>query len=134
MSKRWIRGSAALFALVCLLSSGAFRLGYALSAYQTVVDNVERAAREASHLEFDARNPAAFSRSVQNLVVYGSTGSRRNRIVEELTPADVQVTWTADASGRPARITVSVSGASGGSLLQAVLLTHAPEASVPYAG
>ena len=125
---------AGVAALVCGLSLGAFHLGYAFSAYQTLADNVQNAATTASRMQFDPRNPDAFSSAVQNLVVYGSTRPKHNRIVDDLSPANVRVSWTKDASGKPVMVTVSVSGASAGALLRAFLFSRRPEATVAYAG
>jgi hypothetical protein len=58
----------------------------------------------------------------------------RNRIVDELSPANVQVSWTTGASGRPARVTVTVSGTSAGPMLRALLLTRRPASTVDYRG
>jgi hypothetical protein len=134
VSRRWVILCPVVAALVFALFSVAFHVGYAMSARDTIADNVNMAAIAASRLQFDPANPEAFSSAVKNLVVYGSSRARRNRLVDGLTPEDVRVIWLADRSGRPTKVTVQVVGASTGSLLQAMLLTRRPEATIAWKG
>jgi hypothetical protein len=119
---------------MALVSAGAYRLGYVVSSCQTLEARVASAASVASRMEFDAQHPEQFRAAVRNLVVYGCPHPKRTPLVDGISPEDVRVSWTRTDAGKPARVTVSLSGAEKGSLLGAMLRTRRPAATVDYRG
>jgi Flp pilus assembly protein TadG len=132
------RGSAAIefalsFTLLWLLLSGAFRVGYAIYAYESLLNAVAGAARYAARVEFDEPNHL-FVSSVKNMAVYGSPTGGGTPLAPELGIGNITVTWTKDNTGLPLTITVAVTGYSVHPVFQTVAWTGKPSVTVHFSG
>jgi hypothetical protein len=136
--RRSNRGSAAIefalsFTLLWLLLSGAFRFGYAIYAYESLLNAVAGAARYAARVDFDAPNHT-FVGSVKNMAVYGSPTGGGSPLAPELSLANISVTWTQDSTGLPLTITVAVIDYAVHPVFQSVGWTGKPSITVRFSG
>ncbi len=135
---RGAAGSAAIeFALVFMLLwallGGAFRLGYSMYVYESLVSAVGGAARYAARVDFDSPDHA-FAAKVKNMAVYGSPTAGTAALAPGLQPANVSVTWTADDSGYPLTITVSIVNYTIDAVFQTFTWSGKPSVTVRFAG
>jgi Flp pilus assembly protein TadG len=130
-------GNAALelaltFMLLWTLLGGAFRFGYAMYVYESLVSAVAGAARFASRVDFDSGH--TFTTSVKNMAVYGSPTTGTAALAPGLTTANINVTWTTDATGLPLTITVSVTHYTINAVFQTFTWSGKPSMTVRFAG
>ncbi len=130
-------GNAALelaltFLLLWLLLGGAFRFGYAMYVYESLVSAVAGAARFASRVDFDTGH--TFTTAVKNMAVYGSPTGGTAALAPGLTTANINVTWTTDATGLPLTMTVSVTNYTINAVFQTFTWTGKPSMTVRFAG
>jgi len=127
-------GNAALelalsFMLLWALMGGAFRLGYGMYVYESLVSAVAGAARYASRVDFDAAGHT-FTSSVKNMAVYGSPTGGTAALAPGLTTANINVTWTTDSTGLPLTMTNYTVNA----VFQTFTWTGKPSLTVRFAG
>ncbi|HEY2016146.1 MAG TPA: TadE/TadG family type IV pilus assembly protein [Bryobacteraceae bacterium] len=131
------RGNAAIeFALSFMLlwgtATGAFRYGYPIYVYQSLLSAVSAAARFSSRADFDTGQ--TFVAGVKNMAVYGSPAGGTAALVPGLTTGSIGVTWTTDSKGAPQAITVAVSSYSVNTMFQTFTFSGKPSVTVRYAG
>jgi Flp pilus assembly protein TadG len=124
---------ALVFGLLWLLLTGAFRLGYSIYIYESLVSAVAGAARYAAHVDFDVPN-YTFAGPVKNMAVYGSPSGAGGALAPGLVPSNIVVTWTTDAKGVPLTLTVSVTNYTVNTLFQSFTWSGKPSVTVRFAG
>jgi Flp pilus assembly protein TadG len=124
---------ALTFMLLWMLLGGAFRLGYSMYIYESLVSAVANGARYAARVDFDSPGHA-FVASVKNMAAYGAPGGGDNGMAPGLTAANIGVTWTLDSAGVPETITVSVVNYSLNALFQTFTWNGKPAVTVRFAG
>ncbi len=124
---------ALVFGLLWLLLAGTFRVGYSIYLYQSVLNAMAGAARYAARVDFDEPHHT-FAAAVRNVAVYGSPAGGSVPLAPGLTTSNILVTWTVDAKGVPATISVSVGGYSVNAVFQSFTLSGKPSVTVRYAG
>ena len=118
--------------LLWALLSGAFRVGYGIYVYESLVNQVASAARYASRVDFDTGH--TFVSSVQKMAVYGSPNGGTAALVRDLTTANINVTWTTDSAGVPLTITVSIINYSVDAVFQTFSFSGKPAVTARFAG
>ena len=136
--RRAAAGSAVIefalsFMLLWLLLGGAFRLGYTMYMYESLVSAVAGAARYAARVDFDSPGHAFVDR-VKNMATYGSPVTGPAPLVPGLTTDNVRVAWTTDASGYPMTMTVSIINYRVNAVFQTFLWNGKPSVTVRFAG
>ncbi|MBZ5619736.1 MAG: pilus assembly protein [Acidobacteriia bacterium] len=121
------------FMLLWALMGGAFHLGYSIFVYQSLVSAVAGAARYASHVDFDSAGHT-FVPIVQNMAAYGSPTAGPAALAPSLTPANINVTWTTDATGVPVTMTVSIVHYTIGAVFRSFTWSGKPSVTVRWAG
>lgn len=121
------------FLLLWAFMSGAFRVGYSIYVYQSLVSAVASAARYAAHVDFDAAGHT-FVTSVRNMAAYGSPTLGTATLAPGLGPANISVTWTTDDAGMPHTMTVSVVNYTVGAVFQTFTWNGKPSVTVRWAG
>ncbi len=143
MRKRGRAGNAVVeFALgigvLVTTFSGVFQFGYTLYIYNLLQNAVRAGARYGSLADYDGGAPggAQFTRSVQNMVVYGAAVPRRGTapVVPNLKTSNVVVTPQLDSQGVPARVTVEINNFSLNVLFTTFNLSGKPRCSFDYTG
>lgn len=124
---------ALVFGLLWLLLSGAFRLGYSIYTYQSLLNAVSGAARYAARVDFDEPSHT-FITAVKNVAVYGAPAGGRAPLVPGLTPTNITVTWTVDAKSVPATITIGITNYTVDAVFQSFTWQSKPSVTVRYAG
>jgi Flp pilus assembly protein TadG len=124
---------AIVLPLFWLMMTGGFQLVRGIYAYARLVEAVSRGARFAMRVDFDEPNHA-FTASVANVVICGSTATCASPAVPGLTAANVRVTWTKDTAGTPSTITVAIQSFSYRILLRTFSWNGKPAVTVRYAG
>jgi Flp pilus assembly protein TadG len=132
------RGNALLefafaFVLLWVLLGGAFRLGYSMYVYHSLVTAVADAARYAARANFDEPNHA-FAAAVKNMAAYGSPAGGAGGLAPGLQPAHISVTWVKDGKGVPVTITVAVTNYSVNAVFQTFTWSGKPAVTVRFAG
>jgi Flp pilus assembly protein TadG len=131
-------GNAALelaltFLMLWTLLGGAFRFGYAMYVYESLVSAVAGAARYGARVDFDATGHS-FVSAVKNMAVYGSPTGGTPALAPGLTTANIDVTWTTDASGIPRSMTVSVINYTVNAVFQTFTFSGKPSVTAHFAG
>jgi Flp pilus assembly protein TadG len=131
-------GNAALeLALTVLmlwgLLSGAFRYGYSMYIYESLVTAVAGAARYGARVDFDAKTHS-FVAAVKNMAVYGSPITGQVPLAPHLTVDNIDVTWTSDATGVPRTMTLKVINYSVNAVFQSFTWSGKPSVTVRFAG
>ncbi len=124
---------ALTFALLWMLLGGAFRFGYSMYVYESLVSAVAGAARYAARVDFDSPGHA-FVGKVKNMAAYGSPAGGTTPLAPGLSVANVSVTWTADASGYPLTMTVAVVNYRINAVFQTFTWNAKPSITVRFAG
>jgi Flp pilus assembly protein TadG len=137
-ARRAAAGSAVIefaltFMLLWLLLGGAFRFGYSMYVYESLVSAVAGAARYAARVDFDSPGHA-FIDKVKNMAAYGSPVSGTAPLAPGLTTANVRVVWATDASGYPTTMTVSIVNYSVNAVFQTFAWDGKPSVTVRFAG
>jgi len=120
------------FLLLWMLLGGAFRYGYAIYIYESLVSQVANAARYASRVNFDTGH--SFVSGVQNMAVYGSPNGGTSALVPGLTTANISVSWTTDTTGLPLTMTVAVTNYTLKAVFQNFTWSGKPAFTVRFAG
>lgn len=133
-----IRGNAVIefalaFSLLWAALAGVFQFGYAMYIYNGLAIATARGARFASTVDFNA-STQTFVTQVQNMVVYGLPIGGTSPLVQGLTAANVSVSWSADASGVPQNMTVSIVNYTCDSVLRSFTWNGKPLVTVRYMG
>jgi Flp pilus assembly protein TadG len=123
---------ALTFLLLWMLFGGAFRFGYSIYIYESLVSQVANAARYASRVDFDTGH--TFVSAVQKMAVYGSPAGGLSALVPGLTTANINVTWTTDSTGLPLSMTVSLNNYTVNTLFQSFTWSGKPAFTVRFAG
>jgi Flp pilus assembly protein TadG len=124
---------ALVFGLLWMLVAGAFRAGYSIYLYESLLNAVAGAARYAARVDFDEPNHT-FVTAVRNMAVYGSPTVAGSTLAPGLTPGHIAVTWTYDPKGVPLTITVAVTGYAADVVFQTFTWSGKPSITVRYAG
>lgn len=127
---------ALTFPILVAVFSGAFELGYAFFAYNTLVNGVRDGARYASMRPYDsatATPTSAFMTAVQNIVVFGDPAGGTTPILRGLATSNVQLTVLTSGNA-PLQVTVSITGFSIGAVFGTINLNGKPACSFPYLG
>lgn len=82
---------ALAFPLLWLLFAGAYQFGYTFYIYNALMTASANAAQLGSGLSYDVANPSAFTTSLQNVVVYGTTTAGTNPVIPNLSASNVSV-------------------------------------------
>jgi len=119
--------------LLWLLLSGGFRYGYSVYAYESLLNAVAGAARYAARVDFDEPGHT-FITGVKNMAVYGSPTGGGSPLAPELSAANVQVTWTSDATGLPLTIRVSIINYTVHPVFHSLSWSGKPSVTVRFSG
>ncbi len=124
---------ALTFTLLWMLLGGAFRFGYSIYIYESLVSAVAGAARYAARVDYDS--PAhAFIAKVQKMAVYGSPAGGVTPLAPGLATSNVRVTWTTDPSGYPLTMTVSIINYTVNAVFQTFTWNGKPSVTVRFGG
>src|SRR6266852_3426889 len=107
------RGNAMLefalaWAILWLIFSGVYQVGYAFYVYNALLISVADAAELGSKLSYDTANPSTYSTALKNMVVYGDETAGTKAIVPNLTTGNVNVNLSLDSAGMPRDVTVTI--------------------------
>lgn len=124
---------ALTFLLLWTLLAGAFRFGYSMYVYQSLVSAVAGAARYAARVDFDSPGHS-FVTQIRNMAVFGAPLGGASPLAPGLTTANVNVTWTTDATGYPTGMTVSIVNYTLNAVFQTFTWNGKPSVTVHFAG
>ncbi len=124
---------ALAFSLLWATLVGVFQFGYAMYIYNELAIATAQGARFASTVDFDSTSQT-FLTQVKNMVVYGSPTGGTSPLVQGLTAANVSVSWTADASGVPQNMTVSIVNYTCDAIFRSFTWNSKPLVTVRYMG
>ncbi len=132
------RGNAVIefalaFSLLWTALAGVFQFGYAMYIYNELAIATARGARFASTVDFNS-STQTFVTEVQNMVAYGSPIAGSSPLVQGLAAANVSVSWTADASGVPQNMTVSIVNYTCNAIFRSFTWNSKPLVTVRYMG
>jgi hypothetical protein len=136
------RGIAALefalsWAILWLVFSGVYQFGYSFYVYNRLMIAVANAAQLGSRIGYDTANPAAFTTTLQNMVLYADeTVPAQNAapIVTGLTAGVISVNASTDAQGIPRDVTVTIVSYTIDGLFGKINLNNKPRATALYFG
>ncbi len=126
------------FLVLFSIFTGAFEFGYAMFAYNTLVNAVREGARYASLKPYDSASSTpstAFSTAVKNMVVYANPSPAQGAapILRGLATSNVNLTVLTSGSA-PLQMTVSISNFPLDAVFGTVTLNGKPSVSFPYLG
>lgn len=127
---------ALAFILLITIFAGAVEFGYALFAYNTLVNAVHQGSRYASLKPYDSASSTpstAFLSAVQNMVVYGNPAGGTTPVLRGLATSNVQLS-VLTSGGAPLQVTVSITGYSIDAVFGTFNLNGKPSCSFPYLG
>jgi len=133
------RGNAMLefalaWAILWLIFSGVYQVGYAFYVYNALLISVADAAELGSKLSYDTANPSTYSTALKNMVVYGDETAGTKAIVPNLTTSNVNVNLSLDSAGMPRDVTVTITGYAINAVFTSYSLTNKPRATTLYYG
>lgn len=144
------RGNAMLefaiaFPVFWLLFAGVYQFGYSFYIYNVLTTSAANAAELGSNLSYDVANPTAYTTSLQNLVVYGTTTAGSKPVVPNLSTSNVGVTVnpTSGASCNagsgsttpcPQVITITINSYTINAIFTNFALNGKPRVTVAYTG
>lgn len=119
--------------------AGTFQFGYTFYAYNQLVSAVGNGGRYAATRTYRAATPQDVEKgraAIRNLVVYGDPTPAPGAapVVPNLTPDNVQVKWTAEGSGAPEAVDVSITGYTVDAIFNSMKLDGRPSVEFPYVG
>jgi Flp pilus assembly protein TadG len=129
-------GAGVLFSVF----TATFQFGYTFYQYNLLKNAAANGAQYAALRTYDSNSASpsnAFTKAVQNVVVYGDPAGGTRPVVPGLTTGNVHVTpvWSTTGSGGvPLGITVSITGYSIGAVFATMNCTGKPFATYPYIG
>jgi hypothetical protein len=94
---------------------------------------IAEAARDAARTDFDDPGDQFVTR-IKNMAVFGNAAGTGAPLVNGLTPAHVNVSWTRDAADVPQTMTLAVQGYSINSLFGTLTCNNKPLVTMRYAG
>jgi Flp pilus assembly protein TadG len=123
--------------VACL--SGTFQFGYAFYVYNQLVTAVGNGGRYAAMRTYRAATPQDVEKgrtAIRNLVVYGDAQPDAGAapVVPNLSPEQVRVEWTIEASGAPSAVGVGIASYDVNAVFRTFTLTRRPEVEFPYVG
>ena len=126
------------FLVLFSIFSGAFEFGYAMYAYNILVNAVREGARYASLKPYDSASStpsSAFSTSVKNMVVYANPNPATGTapVLRGLSTSNVNLTVLTNGPA-PLQMTVSISSFPLDAVFGTVTLTGKPSVTFPYLG
>jgi Flp pilus assembly protein TadG len=138
-NKKKQRGNAMLefalgWAVLWALFSGMYEFGYSFYVYNRLMTAVANAAELGSKITYDTGNTAAFSTTLQNMVLYGDETAGTSPIVSGLAASNVSVSVTSDANSIPRDVTITITGYTINSFFNTITLTGKPRATVKFFG
>ncbi len=122
------------FSLLWMCFSGVYQIGYAYYIYDRLAVATANAVELGSRLSYDTGNPAAFSTSLKNMVLYGSETAGTYPVVPNLTTANVNVDPHLDGKGIPRYVTVNITGYTINALFTSFSLPDKPGATGLFYG
>jgi hypothetical protein len=141
MKMRARRGNAILeFAvassILVPLFAGVFQFGYSLYVYNNLDSAVHGGARYASLRAYDSATPtpsAAFSKAVENMVVYGNPDGTGSPVAPGLSIANVEVLPNMNGAA-PESITVRIADYTVNAIFADFQFKGKPGVTFPYSG
>ncbi|HXP87488.1 MAG TPA: TadE family protein [Bryobacteraceae bacterium] len=144
-TRRFTQGGHALielaFSAAVMMSclAGTVQFGYTFYAYNQLVSAVGNGGRYAVMRTYRAATPEDVERgraAIRNMVVFGEPNPAPGAtpMLPNLTPAEVQVKWTLDASGAPDAVDVAIAGYAVNAVFGAMKLDGRPAVEFPYVG
>ena len=138
LQRKSVHGSAVIefalaFSLLWAALAGVFQFGYAMYIYNELAIATAQGARFASTVDFNS-STQTFVTQVKNMVVYGSPIAGTSPLVQGLTVANVSVSWTADSSGVPQNMTVSIVNYTCSAIFRSFTWNGKPVVTVRFMG
>ncbi len=133
------RGNALLeFALgwsvLWLLFSGLYEFGYGFYVYNRLMTAVSNAVELGSKISSDTADTAAYTKTLQKMVLYADETAGTSPIVSGLTSGNVSVSVTTDANSIPHDLTITITGYSINAFFNTITLNGKPRATAKYFG
>jgi Flp pilus assembly protein TadG len=133
------RGNAMLefalgWAILWLLFSGVYQIGYSYYVYNTLMLSVADAAELGAVLDYDTASPSTYTTALKNMVVYGDELAGTKSLVPNLTTDNVLVNVTIDSAGMPRDVTVSITGYTINAIFATFNLNNKPRATTLFYG
>jgi Flp pilus assembly protein TadG len=144
-TRRYAQGGHAMielaFSAAVMMSclAGTFQFGYTFYVYNQLVSAVGNGGRYAAMRTYRAATPEDVEKgrmAIRNMVVFGDPNPVPGAapVVLSLTPAQVEVKWTPDASGAPEAVDVSIAGYTVNAVFGAMKLDGRPAVEFPFVG
>jgi Flp pilus assembly protein TadG len=137
--RRSQRGNAVLefaiaWSFLWLVFSGVYQYGYSFYIYNRLMTAVSDAAELGAKITYDTANAAAYTTTLQNMVLYGDETAGTSPIVSGLTASNVTVSVSTDANSIPHDLTITITNYSINALFGSITLNGKPRATMKYFG
>jgi hypothetical protein len=119
--------------LLAVIFVGIYQFGYAFYVYNKLHLNVYNAAMFSSMTVYDASDPARFSDTIRNLVLYGTVDAGAKPIVPGLAAANIDITLN-PVAGLPTVVTVQIRNFRIDSVFAKHLLRDKPRVTTLFIG
>jgi len=118
---------------------GTFQFGYTFYVYNQLVSAVGNGGRYAATRTYRAASPEDVEKgrtAIRNMVVFGDPQPAADAVpvVQNLTPAQVEVKWVGDPAGAPEAVDVSVAVYTVNAVFGSMKLDGRPAVEFPYVG
>jgi Flp pilus assembly protein TadG len=122
------------WSILWAIFAGVYQYGYAFYVYNRLMTAVTNAAELGSKISYDTGNAAAFTSTLQNMVLYADETAGTSPIVSGLTASNVNVSVTLDAQGIPRDLTITISNYTIDGIFNKITLNGKPRATTMYFG